>query len=77
MISIRWAFRRSSKVFFGTFFAGMIWKLAALGATLYYLIGKTWISAPWALASLGLATFFLNLIELWFIPGIKRQPDGL
>ena len=72
LLSIHWTFYRSAKIFFGTFFAGMLWKLAVLGAAFFYLMGKDTIQAASALAALGAVTLILNILEVRFLPQLKN-----
>lgn len=67
-ISLRWSFRRSNKIFFGTFFSSMLWKLLVLGGLFFYLLGQTYIDPATALVTLAMMTFLLNIFGLGFLP---------
>ena len=68
LLSLHWAFSRSPKVFYGTFFGGMLWKLGVLFALFFYLSPGSAVHSASALASLGAVTFLLNVLEIRFLP---------
>ena len=70
--SLKWAYSRSNGIFYGTFFGGMIWKLAVLGLAFLFLRGQSSLPMSSALIALALATFFLNLVEARLVCGFKR-----
>ena len=59
--AVKWALLKSDSVFYGVFFAGMLWKLVVLGALTVFLWNHASVHTPSALISLGLATFLFNL----------------
>jgi len=76
--ALRWAFFRSTKVFYGVFFGGMLWKLATLLAVFLYLSRHpSPHSAPF-LVSLAMGTFIFNIVELKLLPkpAAAKVPHG-
>lgn len=68
-----WAFTRSEKLFYFTFFGGMIWKLLILGVTVYFLIGVEQVHLAAVLIAMAAMTFFYNLLEIRYLPRICQR----
>lgn len=77
--ALRWAFSRSTKVFYGVFFGGMLWKLATLLAVFLFLARHPSPHAASFLVSMALVTFILNIVELNLLPKpvAEKAPHGL
>lgn len=65
---LHWTYVKSSKIFYGAYFGGVIWKLLVLGGVFYYLMNHAMFHAPATLISLAVMTFLLNMTELYFLP---------
>jgi len=76
--ALRWAFFRSTKVFYGVFFGGMIWKLVTLLAVFLFLARYPFPHAASFLVSMALGTFIFNIVELKLLPKLaaKKMPRG-
>ena len=79
LAALRWAFFRSTRVFFGVFFGGMLWKLATLLALFLHLSRHPSPHAASFLISLAVGTFILNIVELKLLPKAApaKVPHGL
>lgn len=66
-LALSWAIERSNKIFFGTFFGGIIWKLVVLGSVFFYWTIQSSFQIVPALVSLALTTFLFNIFGMIFL----------
>lgn len=59
---LNWAFKRSNKIFYGTFFGGMVWKLLALSAIAITIYGNPKFSLGTTLVSMACFTLCFTLV---------------
>ena len=67
-LTLAWAYQKSDKIFFGTFFGNMVWKLAVLMVSALWLLKFHQVHIPSALISMAALTLFINLIEMNLFP---------
>lgn len=75
-VLLSWFFSKSDRIFLGTFFGGMLWKLLALGLTCGYVFYHPRFNPAATLIAFGLATFFMNLFEAGLLRGRKKAIGG-
>ena len=65
---LHWSFRKTARVFYASFFGGMIWKIAVLGSAFWILPRFPSVHRTAAFVSLALMTFLINILEIRFLP---------
>lgn len=63
--ALRWAFVQSDKIFYGTLFGSMIWKLMVLAVTAGFIFGNPNFNFVVTLVSQVLLTFVFTLAGIW------------
>ena len=63
-VSVGYVMGQSDKIFYGTFFGNMLWKLVVLGGTFFYLMQSRSFHTVSVLVTLAFMTLFLNLLEV-------------
>ncbi len=73
--SLAWALRRTDRIFYGVFAAGIFLRLAGLAATAYVVYRKPGLNLAATLLALVGALFLLSFVEIYFLHRESRDKD--